>query len=76
MERRACDSKFAATRLGDSYGSTNKHRLKALRQSAVSGTAVRGATRGDAKSAKNTTGRAGWPETEQKRSKYEIERAP
>ena len=76
MERRACDLEFAATRLGDSYGSTNKHRLKALRQSAVSGTAVRGATRGDAKSAENTTGRAGWPETEQKRSKYEIERAP
>ena len=76
MERRACDSKFAATRLGDSYGSTNKHRLKALRQSAVSGTAVRGARRDDATSAENTTGRAGWSETEQKRSKYEIERAP
>ena len=76
MERRACDSKFAATRLGDSYGSTNKHRLKALRQSAVSGTAVRGARRDDATSAENTTGRAGWSETEQKRSKYETERAP
>ena len=45
MERRAFNSKPAATRLGDSYGSTNKHRLKALRQSAVSETAVRGATR-------------------------------
>ena len=45
MERRACDLEFATTRLGDSYGSTNKHRLKALRQSAVSETAVRGATR-------------------------------
>ena len=45
MERRACDSKFAANQLGDSYGSTNKHRLKALRQSAVSETAVRGETR-------------------------------
>ena len=76
MERRACDLEFATTRLGDSYGSASKHRLKALRQSAVSGTAVRGATRDDAKSAKNTTGRAGWSETEQERSKYEIERAP
>ena len=45
MERRVCNSKLAATRLGDSYGSTNKHRLKALRQSAVSETAVRGETR-------------------------------
>ena len=76
MERRAYESEIASTRLGGSYGSASKHRLKALRQSAVSGTAVRGATRGDAKSAENTTGRAGWSETEQKRSKYEIERAP
>ena len=45
MERRAYELEFATTRLGDSYGSTNKHRLKALRQSAVSETAVRGATR-------------------------------
>ena len=48
MERRASNSEFATTRLGDSYGSASKHRLKALRQSAVSETAVRGATRGDA----------------------------
>ena len=57
-ERRAYESEIATTRLGDSYGSASKQRLKALRQSAVSGTAVRGATRGNAKSAENTTGPA------------------
>ena len=76
MERRASNSEIASTRLGDSYGSASKHRLKALRQSAVSGTAVRGATRGDAKSAENTTGRDFWTETEERRSECETERAP
>ena len=32
MERRAYELEIASTRLGDSYGSASKHRLKALRR--------------------------------------------